>query len=274
MAILVKQTNELSLKMKSIPGFWEGGPHDPIDVEETWRSFVKSIDGQVLDEILPRQRHFEHADFLFSTTQVIAELKEIQTEFQRATAFRKAYVALLERLAREDPTWRPDLFGGTGDYPKWFAREFIRLFRPPISRILKKANRQIRETKLFLGLDDAKGLLIFANDGFNSLEPHFVRALACDLLVNSYSEIDCFLYITVNRYVEIEDSDVPRLLWMPSYSDQTSNGLVEFVDNLGSKWFDFLEQQIGPFKSPLERRPQGDGTPPLRARAILLPDRR
>ncbi len=43
--------------------------------------------------------------------------------------------------------------GGENDYPDWFKIEFIRLARPSITRILKKANKQIKETKnIFMSL--------------------------------------------------------------------------------------------------------------------------
>ena len=133
--------------MPSIPSFWDGGPHDPIGVEPTWREFVRSVGGQVVEDLIPQPRTFENADFLFPSLQVVAELKEIETEFDRSVAFRDGFRSLIERVMKEDPIWRPLLFGGAGEYPKWFSRELIRLFRPPVSRVLKKANRQLRETK-------------------------------------------------------------------------------------------------------------------------------
>lgn len=259
--------------MKSISGFWERGPHDPIPVEESWREFVRSVGGEVVEELLPEPRTFENADFLFRNSGVVAELKEVETEFARSSSVREGFRALLGRVMEEDPKWRPRLLGGSGEYPKWFSDEFIRLFRPAVSRILKKANRQIRETKAHFGVNEPAGMLIFVNDGFTELEPHFVRALACNLLAHSYSSVDCFLYITVNRYVEVEGSGVPRLLWMPSYSTRASDSLVLFVDDLGQKWYDFLENKIGPFDIPRDEVRQGDGNSrTILFRAIRLPD--
>lgn len=258
--------------MPSIPGFWEGGPHDPIDVEGTWREFVVLVGGQVVEDLIPEPRTLENADFLFPSLPVVAELKEIETEFDRSAAFREGFRSLIGSVMKEDPNWRPLLLGGSGEYPKWFSRELIRLFRPPVSRVLKKANRQLRETKAHFNISAPTGMLVFVNDGFTALEPHFVRSLACNLLMNSYSSIDCFLYITVNRYVEVAGSDVPRLLWVPSYSERAPDSLVQFVDDLGRKWYDFLEMKIGPFTLPREEIPQGDeNAPTLFSRAILLP---
>lgn len=254
--------------MSSIPGFWEGGPHDPIPVEWSWREFVRSAGGEVVEDLLPEPRTFENADFLFRDVPMVVELKEVETEFGRSASVRDGFRALIGRLMEEDPNWRPN----TGDYPKWFLSEFVRLFRPPISRVLKKANRQIRETKAHFEISAPTGMLVFVNDGFTQLEPHFVRALAGDLLANSYSSIDCFLYMTVNRYVEVAGSNVPRLLWAPLYSERATDSLVQFVDDLGRKWFEYLETTIGPFSIPREEIPQGEGSAgTILSRAIVLP---
>ncbi|MCX8512014.1 MAG: hypothetical protein ORN83_09650 [Chthoniobacteraceae bacterium] len=236
--------------MPSIPGFWDIGPHDPLDVESTWREFVSGLGGTVVEHIVPNPRTFENADFLFQSNGVVAELKEVATEFGASAAFTKGFDELMSKVVAENPNWKPALFGGNEPLPHWFQREFIRLFRPPISRILKKANRQLRDTKAHFDVDEATGILLFVNDGFTTLGPEPVRALAASLLQHSYSSIDCFVYLTVNRYIEIQDSDVPRLLWAPVYSDRAPGRLVEFVDALGSSWFSFLESKIGPFTVP------------------------
>lgn len=258
--------------MPSIPGFWEGGPHTPIGVEGAWREFVRLVGGQVVEDLVPEPRKFENADFIFPAVPLVAELKEIETEFDRSPAIRRGFDALVGRLMELDPSWRPLLLGGSGEYPAWFSKEFVRLFRPPLSRILKKANRQIRDTKSHFNIGGPSGMLILVNDGFTALEPHFVRALVSDLLLNSYSSIDCFLYLTINRYVAVIGSDVPRLLWMPSYSEHAPSHLVEFVDDLGRRWSDFLETKIGTFSLPREEVPQGQiNSKTVMARAIVLP---
>lgn len=255
--------------MPSISGFWDRGPHAPIPVEPTWQEFVRTVGGQVITDLLPHPPKFENADFLFAEHGVIAELKEVETEFSRSTAFCTGFSNLMQRLLTEDPDWKPVLFGGDGNHPAWFNAEFLRLLRPPVSRILKKANRQIRETKSHFEIDSTNGVLFFVNDGLTSISPQWVLGLAANLLMHSFSSIDCFVYLTVNRYVEIRGSDVPRLMWAPTYSDRAPDDLVKFVDNLGRQWFSFIEAKIGPFTIPLE---QTDDSSILRdSKSIVLP---
>lgn len=258
--------------MPSIPGFWDIGPHDALPVEPTWQEFVLLAGGDVVSSFLPEPRAFENADFIFKSAGVLAELKEIETEFSKSEAFRKGFDELMNRVVTEDPGWKPLLFGGTGKYPAWFNAEFVRLFRPPISRILKKANRQLRDTKKHFGIHSATGVLVLVNDGFCAIGPEWVRALAAQLLMHSYSSIDCLVYITVNRYVEFQGSDIPRLVWAPTYSYRAPDSLVTFIDELGRKWFDFLEGKIGPFTT---RDTEPAETNALQgSKAIVLPGER
>lgn len=258
--------------MTTIPSFWEGGPHEPIEIEATWREFVRSISGTVLDDFLSQPRTFENADFAFLDSGVIAELKEIETEFSSSAAFRSGFDGLMLRIIAEDPHWRPPLLGGSGEYPKWFYSEFIRLFRAPLARILKKANRQLRDTKIYFKVTSATGILLLVNDGFTTIGPEPIRALTSQLLLHSYSSIDCCIYLTVNRYVEIVGSDEPKLLWVPTYSDRAEDSLVAFVDEMGRRWLDHLETKIGPFTSRNEL-PQSEANVLLGAKSIVLPDK-
>ena len=244
--------------MTTIPGFWDVGPHDPLPVEDTWHRFVRSAGGKVVADLLPASPSFENADYFFPDVQVVAEqLKEIQTEFMATTSSRSGLEGLLGRLVAEQPDWRPKLFGGDGKYPPWFTQEFVRLARPPISRILKKANVQLRETKQHLNIDAFSGVLLLVNDGFTELPPDIVQALICNLLLHSYSSIDCFVYLSVNRYVEVSGSDEPKLLWHPTYSQRAADSLVQFVEALGRRWFDFLEREVGPFTNRIETEDRG-----------------
>ncbi len=238
--------------MRGIPGFWQDAPPEALPVEPLWQEFVRSFGGLVVHDVVPEPLNFQNADFAFLDQGVIAELKEIETEFSRTAAFRSSFNTLMQRLVTEQPEWRPALFGGDGKVPAWFIPELVRLCRPPLSRILKKANRQLRETKIHFGVNSETGVLLLVNDGFSSISPEFVRAQVSELLLHSYSSISCCVYLTVNRYIEFPGDQEPKLLWATAYSDTASDSLVSFIDDLGRRWFDFLEGKVGPFTSRSE----------------------
>lgn len=238
--------------MKNISGFWQNAPPNAIQVEPLLQDFIRSVGGLVVHDMIPEPRNFQNADFAFIDQGVIAELKEIETEFSNSAAFRDGFSILMHKLLEEKPNWQPALFGGDGQIPSWFYPELVRLCRPPLSRILKKANRQLRETKIHFGVTSETGLLLLVNDGFTSISPYFVRAQISELLLHSYSSISCCIYMTVNRYVEFPGDPEPKLLWVTAYSDTAPDSLIEFVDNLGRGWFKYLESKLGPFTSRSE----------------------
>ncbi|TXI44537.1 MAG: hypothetical protein E6Q50_17655 [Lysobacter sp.] len=255
--------------MAEIPGFWDVGPHEPLDVEAAWKNFVCSIGGSSLDKELEFPRSFENADFYFPESCIVAELKEIKTDFANAVLFNQKHNALLSRLFRNNPEWRPSLLGGDGSYPEWFLQEYIRLFRPHLQRILKKANSQIRETKKHFEVYTNTGVLLLVNDDFISIGPGLIRAMVSDILLHNYSSIDCCVYLTVNRYVELPGSNVPRLLWAPAYSDRAPDYLANLINALGAKWFRYLETLIGTFsQSDVD---SSDGSWLMQTRAIVIP---
>jgi hypothetical protein len=255
--------------MADIPGFWKGGPHEPIAVEPAWREFVRSVGGSVVDELVGKQPAFENADFVFLQNGVVAELKEIETEFSNSEAFKNRFQTLVEDIKNEQGDSKASPTDSENRLSGQMQSRFVRLFRPQLARILKKANRQIRETKASFGIASNTGVLLLVNDGFTSLSPLLIRAQVSELLVHSYTSIDCCIYLTVNRYVALRDSPQPVLLWAPVYSDRDPEWLLEFVNQLGRDWFAYLERTIGPFTSPIR---QSENDVPLQgSQSILLP---
>lgn len=59
-----------------------------------------------MEEVLPDSRTFENADFLFRSHSVVAEPKEIQTEFARSPSVCEGFRVLIERVMGEDMNLR------------------------------------------------------------------------------------------------------------------------------------------------------------------------
>jgi len=83
--------NTEELPLIDLSEFLEWRPHDPVKVEPLWRGFVRSVGGIVLENYIPEPRKFENADFAFLEDFVIAELKEIATEFSNSLKFRMGF---------------------------------------------------------------------------------------------------------------------------------------------------------------------------------------
>jgi hypothetical protein len=129
------------------------------DFEAHFRIFIRDFGGMVLPE-----NNAKSADFLFPKDNIVAELKTLQEDARREHATK------LQELVAD---WRRRglmmVFGRTiislQKLNPVCQREWLHILEVPVERIIGKANRQIRSTKQFLKLSNAKGLLLIANDG-------------------------------------------------------------------------------------------------------------
>lgn len=89
------------------------------------------------------------------------------------------------------------------------------LVKKPIERAIKKANRQIKQTKEYFGLKDGAGLLLLANDGNYSFESNHIISIASKILSTQYSGIDGFVYFTANMRAMMPGYERDVNLWIP-----------------------------------------------------------
>jgi hypothetical protein len=198
--------------------------------EAHWNAFVPTVGGELVSPLIHRQG-VKNADYLFRTSKVIAELKVLETEFTHTPeTFEK--IKRLMNSKSEDSN---------------FQNELLRILKTPLQQIIKKANRQIRETKNELGLTGFRGVVICVNDGFRGIRPQTVIGLLAQILNSeSYNSMRCLIYQT-NHYVEIPESPSTVLLWAPMYSPKADDDLVDFVNDLGRGWRKYANKIDGPF---------------------------
>lgn len=193
-------------------------------------------EGELVAPLIERQG-IKNADYMFSAAKVIIELKILQTDFAQTTQT----LEKVDELIAKHPGVDPD------DPTEPLRRELLLLLRKPLQRVINTANRQIKETKRELGLHDWSGITVCVNDGFRSAPPDMVLGLLGHILAQtSYSNTDALIYQT-NHYVELPYSPYANLLWYPTYSDPTNDGLVDFVNDLGRKWRQYSAKELGPF---------------------------
>lgn len=183
-----------------------------IKVPEEFAHCVRSLGGVVLDDQLVAPS-FLNADYWFPGARVVAELKCLV----------------------DDPSLRPDfLERNTVLYRKWVAaglvpsgKRTIRIQDLPLqcfvewlalhkrrfeNSTLKKANRQIRETKQYLGAPDATGVLLLVNEGNLFMTPGMVGNMLAHLLVDQYSMINAIVYFSTNEQIETAKTP-PAMFW-------------------------------------------------------------
>lgn len=208
---------------------------------------VERLGGKRVDTIISNPI-LENADYFFPKQHVVMELKILEKEFGSTEEYRRKQMAVVEKHVREHDLGGPFLGQTLTDN---FAHDIVDIYRRPLSAVVKKANRQIKETKRHLNLRDAEGVLLCVNDNFRAIAPTLVMHLLCRILMGSCSSISALVYVT-NHYVEVTGNDLVNLLWVPVYSDAAPDSLVQFIDTMGRNWSSLCEEKLGPFEGKVE----------------------
>lgn len=221
-------------------------PHAPLPVEETFDRFIESAGGMRVSTLVGQAPAFANADYVFSSQQVVIELKELTTDWPQLKEYQQKISDLWLRCELAGRVTELHASGKL-PIPRDVRREFLQLLRKPIKRVLEKANRQIRQTHENLQHKAGLGIVLLVIDGLLTVAPQFLMVLVSKILLHDYSSINGIVLITVNEYVDIPGDEYARLLWWPNYQETAPDSLVEFVDNIGRSWFTLLEKEIGGF---------------------------
>lgn len=204
--------------------------------ETHWIQFVQEVGGQLVAPLITRQ-NVKNADFLFKSRMVVAELKIFETEFAHTPEIMLKVEPLLAAYRASESQLEKIKID----------RELESLIKKPLRRIINKANRQIKETKIELGLYGYSGVIICVNDNFRNVPPDIIIYMLQDIINESaYKNTNAIIYLT-NHFVEFPNNPYASLFWTAVYKREPTDEIVDFVDDLGRKWHDFTEKKIGLF---------------------------
>ena len=234
-----------------------------IGIEETVTRAVKSIGGRVVSELFPsRGNRPKNADFVFDEHRVIAELKRLekdQSEDPNVTAklneMYRRWVAQGKRV--------PIIFGrgqlNLRNIPVECANEVISLLREPIARRIRKANEQIKATKSALGMQDARGLLLLAQDGDYSLGPEAVFNLASRCLKGGqFRAIDDIIHFNANLPASRSEDSLGYMFWFHASRDPERAIPSRLIQSLSEAWQTQLEFSLGSSMISTQEPPEID----------------
>lgn len=220
-----------------------------IDIEKELDECVKAIGGNRVTDIIGDAPSFPNADYLFYNYNVIAELKCLDEDKIKDKRLSKKASDIYERYLNSGKV-PVVVFGtqtiSTEGFSEEFAREIAELYRAPLHETIKKANRQIRETKHKLMMDKFHGLLILANNKHSALHPALAMWLLNDTFRRySFESINSVLYFTANLKAEHPEIDKDLLVWIPSHRDPRNKCPDGLLNQLQSVWFKRVGDIIG-----------------------------
>jgi hypothetical protein len=231
-------------------------PWTTYNPEQTFNEFVTGFGGELAEKLIPDNNGVKRADYLFRSPPVIAELKTLEQPVDVADHQRQLQV-LAEDWQRRGLI--PIRIGGRFQIalrtlPKICQNEWMEIYEGPLQKqIFRDANRQIRETKQFLGINDAKGVLLLNNERPSYIGPLDYVTFAARILNKKksngeslFSSIHRVVFFSVNLPITSPEYPNGAMVWMPAYrAGETDEPTGTFLQNLGTAWLAFLGQKRG-----------------------------
>lgn len=222
-----------------------------VNVEEFFNEYVEFFGGQVVSKSEQNLADRPNADYLFKEQNVIAELKCFQKDLFNNEEDIPRLLNFLDSWEKKNLIKQEDklkLILGSKKLPKECSIDLINSCIKTIDRAIYKANTQIRESKKTFSIPNSKGLVLLCNDGNYLVQNNVFLKLITDLMQRKYmnSDIDGFVYFTLNQVSIMPESELDWTLWVPSYRIENDNDFADFVNELGHKFNnDFYTKKTG-----------------------------
>ncbi len=226
-----------------------------IDVECELARCIRKIGGVVLEDELGPSPSFANADYLFRNHNVVAELKCMERDTRSEGAFLKKLSGMYWTWVRDGVIPPPPPGIGerfrinSAELPIECAKQILEVLKTRLQRLVKKANKQIEETKDELNLPNATGLLVLVNDGDMIFEFDSILHLLCRILKKRFRHINTVLFFTANHPVLGPNMPCPTQIWTDLVIDDGDEKRAaiprDLLDKLKVGWFNHLADIVG-----------------------------
>jgi hypothetical protein len=209
----------------------------PEQTELEFDNFFKQLGYKCVSELIEKSPEFRNADYIKLSSKISVELKVIDKDFFTDGGVIHSLNAFIVKPVNINDN-------GTGQYtfklPDINRKGIPDQFEEPIRRILKKANRQLRETRnQFFNNENSYGFVIIAQTGFSSLNPLFTAKIVQKILNCEFSSIDGAIICTpyYNLIDPISQRRNETCISVTKNFDYLKKTICE---NLADDWADFL----------------------------------
>lgn len=219
-------------------------PH--IDVEALFDEMVRQYPSAcVLTDKIPHP-DFLNADFIFHHEKVVAELKRIEADNLRSPANQKKINDAIDNFFHDGKIKTKDITEENWrSVPTELQEIFYDITTNSIVNHVKKANQQIKETKVRLQLHDYKGVLIIVNDGVEAYPPSVFMHAVFRLLMKRFSGITFFIFVTANIFAVTREHPMPIQIWFGLDMEKDGKMDKAFCNNLHAAWKGIISRKTG-----------------------------
>jgi hypothetical protein len=220
------------------------------DTEREFNALVQEFGGTLVSDLVGKSPGFENADDIFDDYHLVAELKCLDEDKIIDPKFMEK-VSSLYQEARQHGGTRVVVFGtvrvSSSDFTPEYQERLIKLYEEPIRNAVKKANRQIRETKRHFDKEDYDGLLLVINENNVALDPiHVVHLLDRIFSRHLYSSINHAISLTVSMRATHPSHNADYMTWTAISGAGAENEVFrQFQSALRESWRHYQEKKLG-----------------------------
>jgi len=205
-------------------------------IEAEFDILFDNLSYQRVDKLISKTPDFPNADYINKRKTIIVELKVLDKDFFKDGGV----IESLQTIVTVPKKINKD---GTGQYtfklPKKNRNGIHDILEEPLRRILKKANKQIKETNSRLLESKGKGFLVLAINMETSIDPTFIQQLTFNMLKKEFTSIDGVVFCTPKTGINRGDGIQPICLHCND-SHLTGEEFLEFKKII-SGWCDFVD---------------------------------
>lgn len=209
-----------------------------VELESQFDQFMFSNDFARVSDDLGPSPSFANADYVHKGNNIVVELKILEKDFLEKGGFIDSLHTFVTR---------PKKIGDSGlgfyefQLPITNREGTLDNIEEPLRRILKKANKQIRETKKYYFQGKLSfGFVLVAITGLDSVPPLMVTQVICKILNQEFSNIDGAIICKPFKS-KIENSNLLREPECHSISKNLPQIKEDFCKEMANSWVNFLD---------------------------------
>jgi hypothetical protein len=208
------------------------------DIEKDFDRFFATKGFRRVSELVGHSPDFPNADYINESTRCIVELKVIDTDYFAEGGFIDRFSSFVPKPISVDER-------GFGVYrvavPDLNREGRMDTFEEPMRRLLKKSNRQLRESVARLLAGDGFGFVWIAMNGFTSLHPEVVARMINALLDREFSSIVGYTLCTPTWGLIPPNGGPVEGCCRGSVVEGAPSSLAEYWHDIGQSWCYFAD---------------------------------
>ena len=209
----------------------------PAELEKEFNLFFIQIGYQKVTEIVGKSPTFNNADYINKKDKIVVELKIIDKDF----FVKGGVIDKLNTIVTVSKNIDEKGFGQCEFTLPDSNREGKHdTFEEPFRRILKKANKQLRETIKELLNGDGVGYVMLALNMQTTIDPEKISELTAELLMREFSSISGFIICTPTWGMYRQETGQLHPVCLPTTEYGCSDHVRQTCNGIGQKWCDFV----------------------------------